>query len=106
MKTVAVHNETFRATLFPSPRHKIIFSEMVADLSHEKLQELLTLVRQFKNFNEDNDPYGERDFGSVLLDQQKYYFKIDYYDEKFQYGADPAEGPVSRILTIMHSSEY
>jgi Protein of unknown function (DUF3768) len=38
----------------------------------------------FDAFTTDNDPCGERDFGSFLLDGEKLFWKIDYVDK-----ADP-----------------
>lgn len=38
-------------------------------------------VRGFEVFNSDNDPYGERDYGSFEYDGEKVYFKIDYLDK-------------------------
>lgn len=113
VEKIAQDNDLFRETMIRSPRHKIVFSEMVADLASREAGpgesrpcfELLSLVRQAPVLP-GNDPHGEHDFGSVDLDGEKYYWKIDYYDEAWEYGADPKEGPVSRLLTIMHSSEY
>ena len=64
------------------------------------------LVRKFQNF-EDNDPYGEHDFGMVEMDGQKYYFIIDYYDKNMEAGSASPEDPMvtCRVLTFMHSNE-
>ncbi|MEL6467544.1 MAG: DUF3768 domain-containing protein [Pseudomonadota bacterium] len=65
-------------------------------------------VRAFNDFSEDNDPWGEHDFGAVDLDGEKVFFKIDYYDLSLQQGSEnPAnEGCTHRVLTIMLASEY
>lgn len=57
---------------------------------------------------EDNDPYGERDFGSIELEGERYFWKIDYYDRTLRFGAeDPADtSETMRVLTLMHASEY
>ena len=39
-------------------------------------------VRDYAEFNEDNDPYGEHDFGSLKVAGEKIFWRIDYYDEK------------------------
>ena len=39
-------------------------------------------VRDYTDFNEDNDLYGEHDFGSLKIAGQKIFWKIDYYVEK------------------------
>jgi hypothetical protein len=99
-------NDVFRMTLIPSPRHKVCFSEIVADLELPVREELLTAVRGFSKFTEDNDPHGEHDFGAVSVRGEKYFWKIDYYDETWEFGVDPHEELPHRLLTIMCASEY
>ncbi len=68
----------------------------------------LTAVREFTDFNEDNDPYLEHDVVIVTVDSQKVMAKIDYYDNDLKFHspdkADPAV--TKRVLTIMLMSEY
>jgi hypothetical protein len=81
----------------------------VSALSKEKLTHLLELIRNFDQFNEDNDPYGEHDLGKVSLDNEEYYFKIDYYNRaKPNFGSeDPADPKkTKRVMTIMRTDEY
>lgn len=65
-------------------------------------------VREFDEFSDDNDPWGEHDFGALELGNEKVFFKLDYYDPSLQKGSDnPAnEGSTHRDLTIMLASEY
>jgi len=83
-------------------------SQGVAELSHEKKLQLLALVINFNLFNEDNDPYGEHDFGQVELDNVRYFWKISYYDKNLEYGSpEPSDPAVTRrVLNIMEASEY
>ena len=71
-------------------------------------QELFRMIRTFDNFESGNDSYGERDFGSVDLDEERYFFKIDYFDKKLRNASeDPSNTEITtRVMTIMHSSEY
>jgi hypothetical protein len=87
---------------------KWVTSEIVSNSSSEEQQELFRLVRTFDNFTPENDPYGKRDFGSVELNEEKYFWKIDYYDSKFEFGSEDPSDPAQtcRVLTVMHSSEY
>lgn len=80
----------------------------VNELPVEKQAELLELVKNFDCFTNDNDPYGEHDFGKVTLDNQNYFWQIQYYDLDFTYGSeDPADPKVTRrVLTIMQTCEY
>ena len=51
---------------------------------------------------------GERDFGSIELEGERYFWKIDYYDRSLRFGAeDPSDTTETmRVLTLMHGSEY
>ncbi|MBL8122430.1 DUF3768 domain-containing protein [Candidatus Saccharibacteria bacterium] len=55
----------------------------------EDLVGLIDEVRRFNDFNEDNDPYGEHDFGTVYWLGEKVFWKISYYDQRLEYGEDP-----------------
>ena len=65
-------------------------------------------VQTFDGFTKANDPYGERDFGSIEAGGETYFWKIDYYDTAMRFHspdkADPAV--TTRVLTIMLAEEY
>lgn len=65
-------------------------------------------VQTFDAFTPENDPYGERDFGSFEFAGETCFWKIDYYDPSMEAGSeDPAdEHKTTRVLTIMLASEY
>jgi hypothetical protein len=85
-----------------------VLSQMVKTLSKTQQLHLIGLVKAFDDFTSDNNPHGEHDFGCIEMEDQKYFWKIDYYDRKFVQGSeDPADLSITRrVLTIMHSSEY
>lgn len=68
--------------------------------------EVFVGVRDYTDFNEDNDPYGEHDFGSFELGSTKYFWKIDYYTEDLSGGCDPLDPECRRVLTILLAEEY
>lgn len=70
------------------------------------LHGLLLAVREFDSFTEDNDPYGEHDFGSLDWHGEKVFWKIDYYDQALEYGKDPLDLECKRVLTVLLASEY
>ena len=72
----------------------------------EDLPGLLEAVRDFDMFTEDNDPYGEHDFGSIGWRGEKVFWKIDYYDSNLQNGCDPLDTHCKRVMTVMLASEY
>lgn len=65
-------------------------------------------VREFSDFNRDNDPYGEHDFGALDVQGEKVFWKIDAYDLTLKYGSPDPTAPTvtTRVLTIMLASEY
>jgi hypothetical protein len=70
--------------------------------------ELLRLLRDYDEFDADNDPHGERDFGDIEIAGETLFWKIDYYDSDMLYGSsDPADaGITQRVLTVMLPSEW
>ena len=68
--------------------------------------EVFVGVRDYVAFTEDNDPYGEHDFGSFSVAGNKVFWKIDYYDQQLQYGSDPLDLECRRVITIMLAEEY
>ena len=67
---------------------------------------LVQAVRDSDDFNPDNDPYGEHDFGALSWHDERVFWKIDYYDQQLQYGCDPRDPDGQRLLTILLASEY
>lgn len=63
-------------------------------------------VRDYDEFCEDNDPYGEHDFGSFDCFGEKLFWKIDYYDSALESWADPLSSECHRVLTVMLAEEY
>jgi hypothetical protein len=71
-------------------------------------QELLEELKSYGNFDADNDPHGERDFGGFELWGAELLWKLDYYSPDMQFGSnDPADPAVThRVLTVMLAEEY
>jgi hypothetical protein len=70
------------------------------------MNEIFVRVREFDDFTEDNDPYGEHDFGCFEACDKKLFWKIDYYDESLGYWCDPLSPECRRVLTILLAEEY
>jgi Protein of unknown function (DUF3768) len=104
--TITELNDRFRQHNLGHGQVRI--APMVEMMPIEQREALLAAIRSFSDFNEDNDPYGEHDFGTVEFQGKKYFWKLDYYaDDSYEYGAeDPSSPSTRRVLTIMHSSEY
>jgi len=104
---IAHLNDKARKGLLPTST-KVLLTRLVAALPEATLLRLQDAVAQFNAFTEDNDPYGERDFGAVDIEGERYFWKIDYYDGSLRFGAkDPSDtSETVRVLTLMHASEY
>jgi hypothetical protein len=102
---IRVLNDNFRSTFVGG---RVLTTAGVAELPVEVKARLLLAVQSFSEFTNDNDPHGEHDFGSIELEGETYFWKIDYYDLDCRYGSeDPSDSKqTTRVLTIMRASEY
>ncbi|ABW32244.1 DUF3768 domain-containing protein [Acaryochloris marina] len=104
--TIAQLNDRFRQG--DHTLGQVYTTQLVQGLSSKEQQELFRLVRTFDEFTKDNDLWKEHDYGSVEFKGGKYFFKIDYYAPDLIHGSeDPTNTAITtRVMTIMHSSEY
>lgn len=102
---IARLNDAFRTTFVGG---KVVMTAGVAVLPEETRGRLLSAVREFNEFTQDNDPHGEHDFGAFEFLGGSYFWKIDYFDAALEFGSDnPADASTTtRVLTIMLASEY
>lgn len=86
----------------------VVMTRGVADLESFDRNALIAALAGYDNFDADNDPHGERDFGDLTLFGADLLWKIDYYDTDLKYGSnDPADPAVTqRVLTIMLASDW
>ena len=103
---IAALNDALRRTLSGG---RIFKTDGIDALDADVQGKILEAVRTFADFNADNDPYGEHDFGAVEVDSRRCFWKIDYFDRKdHDSGAeDPAEvATTERVPTIKLADEY
>ena len=67
---------------------------------------LYKAIREYDSFSEDNDPYGEHDFGSLTWNGESIFWKIDYYDSVLRGWCDPLSEKCVRVLTVYLASEH
>lgn len=89
-------------------RCKIVCTRGIATLSPEAQITVASMIRNFQDFTEANDPHGEHDFGSFEHDGIRIFWKFDYYAPDMRHGSeDPADPRQTvRVLTIMLAEEY
>lgn len=111
-KTIRDHNDLFRAAklagLHTDIPGQVVLTRGIAELPQHDRWTVCEKIRSFDSFTEDNDPYGEHDFGSITHAGNKVFWKIDYYDPDLHKGSiDPANPQETcRVLTIMLAEEY
>lgn len=117
---IARLNDAFRQNL---SKGTLVLTQGICDNTQEDIAEIISLVRNFTDFNEDNDPYGEHEtslsfarekrpqqrlvvrasrkmqssvaaqFGAFDFKGQKIFWKIDYYDREFLYLSPNVSNP-------------
>lgn len=105
MASIRELNDAFRQTLMGG---RLVFTQGILALPNETAAQIISKLVTFDGFGEGNDPYGEHDFGQIMVDGTKVFFKIDYYDQTLKFGSeDPSDPSVtSRVLTVMLAEEY
>ena len=81
---------------------RLFLTQAIKSLPSSRQVEIIDLVRNFDDFTEGDNPYGENDFGGFTYRNTNYFFKFDYYDCSYHFG----ETNGNRVLTIMEASEY
>ena len=98
-------NDAFRTSLTGG---SVMVTRAVAALGAEIQREILAALRRYDDFDADNDPYGEHDFGTITVQGHEILFKIDYYDRDLvRHSPDPSDPAVThRVLTVMMAENY
>ena len=102
---IRLQNDRFRITFLGG---QVMMTIGVKGRGDAFVKGCLEAVRAFETFNEENDPYGEHEFGILEVDGQKVYWKIDAYDHDLRYGSEDPADPVLtlRLLTFCLPKEY
>ena len=102
---IALQNDNFRKNL---SQGTLVFTQGIRLNTPEDLKEIITKVRNFDTFDENNDPYNEHDFGAFDYKGRRIFWKIDYYDQEFLYLSPDVSNPrlTNKVLTIMYAEEY
>jgi Protein of unknown function (DUF3768) len=98
-------NDAFRSSLTGG---RVMITRAVAALGAEAQREILAALRRYDDFDADNDPYGEHDFGRITVRGHEILFKIDYYDRDLVAHSPDASDPAGahRVLTVMLAEDY
>jgi hypothetical protein len=97
-------NDAFRRTFAGG---KVMMTAGVDALPDMVKAAALQKAATFDDFTEDNDPYGEHDFGSFELCNRKFFWKIEYYDSTMQQGSEDPSDPekTTRVMGSFTAEE-
>lgn len=87
---------------------KVVLTHSFAELPSADTAAILQTVADFKDFNEENDPHEERDFGSFNLSGREVWWKIDYYNLSLDgLSEDPGDpDKTKRVMTVGLSMDF
>lgn len=98
-------NDRFRHSLRGG---RLLITRGLLKTAGGSITDLLNAVRRFDAFDENNDPYREHDFGSLIWRGERVFWKIDYYDAAMGGGSPDPLDPclTTRVMTVMLACEY
>ncbi len=98
-------NDALRMTLTGG---KVMLTQGVAALEAEVVHAITEALQNYDDFNDDNDPHSEHDFGVFTVKGHELIFTIDYYDLDLAFHSPDAADPnlTTRVMTIMLADEY
>lgn len=113
-KIIAAQNDRFRKAAFGAPVEgqiptgQVLLTPGITEQSDGFRAAVLDAVGAYDGFNPDCDPHEWHEMGVLEIEGQTVWFRIDLYDENYEYGAsDPTELRFTRrVLTVLLPSEY
>lgn len=109
---IAAQNDRFRAGLLkgmdPELMGSVVTTAGVAGRGDDFITRAFIAVARDSRFTPDNDPYGDHGFGTVTVQGEKLFWKLDLYDRELVYGSPDPSDPrqTHRVLTVLFPSEY
>lgn len=104
--SIAALNDRFRKQ--PHTYGRLMLTVGVKARGDAFVAQALRGIACYESFPHGDDPYGEHDFGAFVIDRQRIFWKIDYYDLTMTHGsADPSDNAKTlRVLTVILADEY
>lgn len=107
--TIAAQNDLFRQSwpIVAIPG-RFVMTQAIAARSGDFQRACLDAVRTCDDFHAGIDPYGTHEMGSFEIDGETVWFRIDLYDERYEYGSpEPTDlEKTRRVLTILFPEDY
>lgn len=113
---IASQNDQFRRHVCgtfcveTSPPGRVYVTQSVWARGAAFMRAAIAAVGAFEHFCEDNDPDGMHDFGALMIDGERVFWKIDLFEtgSHHRWGAERPDdiATTSRVLTIMLASDW
>ena len=111
---VADQNDRFRRTVClgepsnPLVPGRLVWTAAINARGSEFFSTAKSAIGAITTFEPDNDPDGFHDFGSVDVEGETVWFKVDHYDQNYEYGSDdPSDlAKTRRVMTILFPSDW
>lgn len=113
-RLIAEQNDAFRRSIAGAvtgmlvPPGRVMMTSGIAARDAAFQSVLIAAVVAFDGFNADCDPHGWHEMGVLEIEGETVWFKIDLYDEAYEYGSSDPTDPrfTRRMLTLLFPSEY
>jgi hypothetical protein len=98
-------NDAFRKTL---RNGRLLVTNGVMEMTGGRAGDLIRAIADYEDFNSNNDPHGEHDFGQLSWQGESIFWKIDYYDKgmTFDSSVSTNRDMTARVMTVMMALEY
>lgn len=111
---IAQQNDVFRQSACGfsngtvAPEGRLVVTNGVSAEGPAFQMVLLERIARFKDFTPDNDPHGWHEFGEVLVNEKRVWFKLDLYDEAYNMGSAVPHDPerTRRVMILLFPEEY
>ena len=105
---IAEQNDAFRCKRPGGGQGEWVYTQAVHAEGQGFVLACVAAVAAYDDFNEDIDPYGTHEMGTMEVMGKKVWWKIDLYDCAYEGGSpNPTSlAETRRVLTILFPSDY
>ena len=105
VQQIAETNDQVRQTVM---RDRLMITSGIRRLSHDTQNKIFAAIETYDDFKPSNDPHKEHDFGSIKIDGNSVFWKVDYFDNDLEYHSPDVlnRSVTRRVLIVMLAEEY
>ncbi|MBO6727777.1 MAG: DUF3768 domain-containing protein [Rhizobiaceae bacterium] len=113
-RIVAAQNDAFRKAIGGEtagtsvPPGRVVMTRCVSERDPAFQSASIAAVVAYDDFDADCDPHGWHEMGVIEIEGETVWFKLDLYDENYEYGSSDPTDPrfTRRVLTLLFPFEY